>query len=149
MAAKNKKKQTFPFDRRGFRAVSEDVVEKSLFANDGLLYETARKLKITYKTLRNYVKGSKRLQHAVKEAKGRFVDFTKSKLKENVSNNDQGAIQFVLRHMGGKEWQPPVQRTESTETVKVLHVTLTDEMLDKIPLEVKVKMIECMKEEEK
>lgn len=80
--------------------LSIDQIEEALRACDGLMSLTARKLKVTYQTLKNYMLKYPHLEDVVEEANEDMVDLSESKLKRHIKAGSLDAVKYHLDRKG-------------------------------------------------
>ena len=79
---------------------SVDQIAEALRACDGLLTPTARRLKIAYQTLKNYMLRHPELEDVVEEADEDMVDLSESKLKKHIKAGSLDAVKYHLDRKG-------------------------------------------------
>ena len=97
---KTKKRRAAGQDHRD--KLSIEQITEALRANDGLLTPTARKLKVTYQTLKNYLLKYPELEDVVEEADEDLVDLSVSKLKRHIKAGSLDAVKYHLDRKGKK-----------------------------------------------
>jgi hypothetical protein len=77
-------------------------IEDALRACDGLRTPTAKRLKISYQTLKNYLLKYPELEDVIEEADEDMVDLSESKLKKHIKAGSLDAVKYHLDRKGKK-----------------------------------------------
>ena len=96
-------------------------IEKAIKGSSGLISTIAKRLNVTWHTAKKAVEMHD-LQHLVDDENQTLIDFTESKLLENIQNNDTTSILFYLKTKGKNRGY--VERTEHHNTE--ISVTIGD-----------------------
>ena len=81
---------------------SVDQVAAALRSCDGLRMPTARKLKVTYQTLKGYLERHPELEDIIDECDEDMVDLSESKLKKHIKAGSLDAVKYHLDRKGKK-----------------------------------------------
>ncbi len=79
-----------------------EQVAAALRSCDGLKMPTARKLKISYTTLKNYLLRHPELEDVIDECDEDMVDLSESKLKRHIKSGSLDAVKYHLDRKGKK-----------------------------------------------
>ena len=82
------------------KPVSVKAVAKALKAHKGFITYAANELGCTRQTVHNMINKHPKLQEVLKDAKENMLDFTESKLGENISQGKTAEILFYLKTQG-------------------------------------------------
>ena len=106
-----------------------DAVENSF----GIKTTICKRLGVSRPTFDKYIKRYPEVHDAVEHSKEVFLDFTESKLIENIKNNDTACIIFTLRTKGKKRGYEQDNRFD---------ITTKGEGLNKITVEYVTRVVD-------